>query len=611
MLLRTGNVSALRSLCIAVALIITSLAMPAFAQITPLGDSYTNTADPNTNYGAATLIYVDGAEKVTYIQFNLGSIPSTATVSQATLKLYVNSVTTAGSFNVDYVNGTWSESTIDASNAPPLGATIVSGISITTADTNQYILINVTSAVQAWLSGSEPNDGLALVANSTFNATFDSKESTTTSHAAELDIVFAGNGAQGPQGPAGPQGPQGVEGTTGPAGPIGPVGPAGPTGPAGIVNMGTWSPNTQYVINDSVSYDGSSWIALLPNLDSAPNPTNPNWQLLAAKGINNQGAWVQTVQYQVDDAVTDGGEFWLAVAPNLGSQPSPENPNWQLIAATGAQGAAGPAGPTGPTGPTGPAGATGPQGPQGATGAQGPQGSQGPAGPAGPQGPGGPTGATGPQGPAGPVGPQGPTGPAGAPGGLNGMQLFTSNGTFTVPANVTGVIAELIGGGGGGAGGCTYLGEGISGGSAGGGAYTKAFLNVTPGATYSITVGPAGTGGSTAGSGTGGGTTSLQDPTSTTIAFANGGSGGSGGQSNCLSASGGAGGSNAGNTALFASPGNNGQTGIVGGLDVAGPTGGNGVAFVPNGVAFGQGGSGGEPSSSGSPGSPGAVLLTY
>jgi hypothetical protein len=164
----------------------------ANAQITPLGDAYTNTADPTTNFGAQKTLDVDGASQTTYIQFNLASIPSTASVSQATLKLYVNTVTKAGSFNVDYVNATWSESTIDSSNAPPLGAAIASNVSVTTADKNQYILVNVTSAVQAWLSGSETNNGLALVANSTFDATFDSKENTTTSHPPELDIAFAG-----------------------------------------------------------------------------------------------------------------------------------------------------------------------------------------------------------------------------------------------------------------------------------------------------------------------------------------------------------------------------------------------------------------------------------
>jgi len=82
----------------------------AHAQITPLGDSYTNTAAATTNYGSKTLLDVDGASQTTFIQFNLASIPATASISQATLKLYVNTVTTAGSFNVDYVNGTWSES---------------------------------------------------------------------------------------------------------------------------------------------------------------------------------------------------------------------------------------------------------------------------------------------------------------------------------------------------------------------------------------------------------------------------------------------------------------------------------------------------------------------
>jgi len=164
----------------------------ASAQITPSADSYINTAAQTANYGSKVLLDVDGATQTTYIQFNLSSIPDTASISQATLKLYVNAVTTAGSFNVDYVNSSWAESTIDAANAPPLGGTIASNVSVTTADKNQYILVNVTSAVQAWLSGSEENNGLALVADGSFNVTFDSKENTTTSHPPELDIAFAG-----------------------------------------------------------------------------------------------------------------------------------------------------------------------------------------------------------------------------------------------------------------------------------------------------------------------------------------------------------------------------------------------------------------------------------
>ncbi len=167
------------------------LTSTAYGQITPLGDSYTNTADSTTNYGAKTLLDVDGATEIAYIQFNLASIPSTANVSQATLKLFVNSVTSDGSFNVDYVKGPWSESTITGELAPALGSVIASNVSVVAEDRNQYILINITPAVEAWLSGSEPNNGIALVANGAFSASFDSKENTATGHSPELDVVLA------------------------------------------------------------------------------------------------------------------------------------------------------------------------------------------------------------------------------------------------------------------------------------------------------------------------------------------------------------------------------------------------------------------------------------
>jgi hypothetical protein len=80
-----------------------SLFARAYAQITPSGDSYTNTAAAPTNYGSKALLDVDGATQTPYIQLNLGSIPSGATVSRATLMLSGNGVTTAGSFNVDCV----------------------------------------------------------------------------------------------------------------------------------------------------------------------------------------------------------------------------------------------------------------------------------------------------------------------------------------------------------------------------------------------------------------------------------------------------------------------------------------------------------------------------
>lgn len=162
-----------------------------YAQITPSADAYTRSTSSKANYGADTVLHVNGATDTTFIQFNLASIPSGAVVSQATLKLFVDSVTTPGSFNVNYVTGPWSEGTVTYELAPAIGATIASNVAITVEDKNQYILVNVTSAVQAWLDGSEPNHGIALVANGAFQAGFDSKENALTAHPPQLDTVFA------------------------------------------------------------------------------------------------------------------------------------------------------------------------------------------------------------------------------------------------------------------------------------------------------------------------------------------------------------------------------------------------------------------------------------
>src|SRR5579863_8124945 len=183
---------------IAVCIVVLFAAALSQEQITPSADAYTNTATPATNFGSAATLGVESVSQTTYIQFDLSSIPAgytSASIAKATLKLYVNAVTKAGSFNVDYVNGTWSELAITADLAPALGTTIAASVPLTSAKKNDYVLIDVTPAVGAWLDGTEPNDGIALVGNSPLNASFDSKENTTNSHPPELDIVFAGGGS--------------------------------------------------------------------------------------------------------------------------------------------------------------------------------------------------------------------------------------------------------------------------------------------------------------------------------------------------------------------------------------------------------------------------------
>ena len=77
-------------------------------------------------------------------------------------------------------------------------------------------------------------------------------------------------------------------------------------------------------------------------------------------------------------------------------------------------------------------------------------------------------------------------------------QIFVNSGSWMAPAGITAVTAECWGAGGGGGGSDATAGS--AGGGGGGGEYASQGLAVTPGSTYSFTVGSPGTGGN--GSGT-------------------------------------------------------------------------------------------------------------
>jgi hypothetical protein len=178
-------------------LLVLLVATFAHAQLTPSDDAYVNSAAPTTNYGAAITLDLSSTADTAFIRFDLTAVPASYTgssIAKATLKLYVNSATTAGSFNVDYVTGIWDEKTIKYSLQPTIGATIAASVPLTATSKGKYVEIDVTSAMVEWLNGTQTNDGIALVANSPLVATFDSKENTSASHPPELDVVFTSGG---------------------------------------------------------------------------------------------------------------------------------------------------------------------------------------------------------------------------------------------------------------------------------------------------------------------------------------------------------------------------------------------------------------------------------
>ena len=217
-------------------ILVSVLSLPLFAPLMmaqsapPAANSFTDSSNPGVNYGAQTYLPVSNLY-TSYLQFNLAPIPTGTTVAKATLRLFVSSESTDGSFDVYPVNAAWPES-LTYSSAPALGASAAGPVSITSSSLNHFVVIDVTSLVQGWLTTPSTNYGVALqLVGPTGLFAFDTKESTITSHEPELEIAL--NGPAGPQGPLGPAGPSGLTGSIGPIGPQGPLGPAGPTGLTG------------------------------------------------------------------------------------------------------------------------------------------------------------------------------------------------------------------------------------------------------------------------------------------------------------------------------------------------------------------------------------------
>lgn len=92
-------------------------------------------------------------------------------------------------------------------------------------------------------------------------------------------------GVKGDRGDIGPEGPRGPQGIEGPAGERGERGPVGPAGAIGITWRGQWDVGVDYVDNDAVYWEGSSWFASGdPVLGEEPTLEAEHWWPLSLRG---------------------------------------------------------------------------------------------------------------------------------------------------------------------------------------------------------------------------------------------------------------------------------------------------------------------------------------
>jgi len=417
------------------------LPVVAFAQSVPLTqDSYFITGSP-TNYGnAATVNAVGASSDSALVQFDLTALPpgtSSSNIAKATLILFVNKLNAAGNVNISEANGAWTELGVNGTNNPVAGAAVASGVAVPA--TGNYLYVDATQAVKDWL-GSTTNNGFIITPiGGSVSANFDSKESTGTSHPAQLLVALTSSGspgatgATGSTGATGPSGATGATGagTTGATGATGAVGTTGPSGATGATGAGTTGATGATGANGSTGPSGATG-ATGAGTTGATGSTGANGATgpsgaTGATGVGTTGATGST------GANGSTGPSGATGATGVGTTGA--------TGATGANGSTGPSGATGATGvgttgATGSTGANGPTGPSGATGATG-VGTTGATGSTGATGTKGATGATGPTGASGTNGTDGAAGATGATGAGLGTSSFSTLLSFVNPGSGT------------------------------------------------------------------------------------------------------------------------------------------------------------------------------
>src|SRR5207244_238247 len=116
-------------------------------------------------------------------KFSIATLPlgTTATdIKQARLLLWVNSSSaTLGSITLTPVTSAWSESTLTNNTSASITFGLPKHADLPISSIGNFVSLDVTDWVQAWLAGTLANQGFLIetsATSSTLNLYFDSKE---------------------------------------------------------------------------------------------------------------------------------------------------------------------------------------------------------------------------------------------------------------------------------------------------------------------------------------------------------------------------------------------------------------------------------------------------
>jgi hypothetical protein len=146
------------------------------------------------NFGATPLISVGvagTATRVGLLRFELSPLGANVPIISAKLRLTRVGVATPGGVHVHRVTAGWAETTVtwNGFNAAFDPAALSSFVPTSVAG-GSSIDVDVTAAVQAWVDGTQPNEGLALVAPDGSRASFAASESGSATGQPQLRVCY-------------------------------------------------------------------------------------------------------------------------------------------------------------------------------------------------------------------------------------------------------------------------------------------------------------------------------------------------------------------------------------------------------------------------------------
>jgi len=156
----------MKTIILLMACMLTSAFAPAQIDLTPVADTWVDSANPTKNYGTSTTLkfgrlYVSGSTNPlfrTYLLFNLNPYKNLK-IQKATLSIYEYGGHAAGSLSktLNTVKSAWRETSMTWNNKAAHG-TVLKSFSAG-GSYRGWINVDVTAQVQAWINGNGINNG--------------------------------------------------------------------------------------------------------------------------------------------------------------------------------------------------------------------------------------------------------------------------------------------------------------------------------------------------------------------------------------------------------------------------------------------------------------------